>query len=166
MVLTKGTDRMKTCTGCGKKKSLTSFYRNKAAKDGYQGRCKICHKEWARRYRKTHRKQRCERQRAFRRKHPGRSKRYYREKRYHLKQYDMTLDDYNRIFAEQDGCCAICGRHQSEFKRRLHVDHDHVSEKVRGLLCADCNFLLGHLERMERIGFPAKAKTYLSEQEK
>lgn len=44
----------------------------------------------------------------------------------------------------QEGCCAVCGRPESDFSRRLAVDHSHVSGKVRGLLCFVCNkFLVG-----------------------
>lgn len=57
--------------------------------------------------------------------------------------YGITLEIYNRIFEEQAGCCAICGKHQIEFKRRLAVDHCHSSGHVRGLLCTRCNLGLG-----------------------
>lgn len=40
---------------------------------------------------------------------------------------------------EQKGCCAICGKHQSKLKSKLHVDHCHVTGKVRQLLCKTCN---------------------------
>lgn len=44
----------------------------------------------------------------------------------------------------QGNCCAICKKHESMFKRRLAVDHNHATSKVRGLLCFRCNkFLLG-----------------------
>lgn len=63
----------------------------------------------------------------------------------HLKRkFGLSLDDYNSLFESQEGRCAICGRHQSELKRSLYVDHDHTTKKVRGLLCYNCNSLLGH----------------------
>jgi hypothetical protein len=44
----------------------------------------------------------------------------------------------------QGACCAICKKHESQFKKRLAVDHNHKSGKVRGLLCYRCNkFLVG-----------------------
>ena len=61
-------------------------------------------------------------------------------------EYGITLEDYNKLFDEQNGCCAICGKHQSEFKRPLSVDHDHNTGKVRGLLCTPCNNGLGVYE--------------------
>ncbi len=47
------------------------------------------------------------------------------------------------MFEEQDGCCAICKRHQSEFTKSLFIDHCHKTNKVRGLLCHNCNIGLG-----------------------
>lgn len=59
--------------------------------------------------------------------------------------FGITLDQYNKMFEEQQGCCAICGKHQTEFKRRLAVDHNHKTGKVRALLCDKCNWALGML---------------------
>lgn len=59
--------------------------------------------------------------------------------------YGITIEDYNRMFEEQGGCCKICKRHQSEFKKRLHVDHCHKTKRVRGLLCFGCNIALGKI---------------------
>ena len=52
-----------------------------------------------------------------------------------LKKYGLTLRQYDDMFEEQHGCCVICGRHQSEFKQKLAVDHNHTTGKVRALLC-------------------------------
>jgi hypothetical protein len=57
--------------------------------------------------------------------------------------YGISHDNWNEMFAEQDGCCAICGKHQSEQKKRLEVDHCHVTGHVRALLCTNCNTALG-----------------------
>jgi hypothetical protein len=47
------------------------------------------------------------------------------------------------MFDKQDGCCAICKQHQVCFKNTLCVDHNHVTGKIRKLLCNDCNKGLG-----------------------
>lgn len=54
--------------------------------------------------------------------------------------YNITEEDYERLQAAQGGVCAVC--HKPPRSRRLHVDHDHSSGLVRGLLCFQCNALL------------------------
>lgn len=62
----------------------------------------------------------------------------------HLKRtYGLTEEGYNQLFTEQNGKCKCCGKHQSELKRPLYVDHDHETKKVRGLLCHKCNVAIG-----------------------
>lgn len=50
-----------------------------------------------------------------------------------------ALGGYDAALASQGGSCAICGRPPKPGGRRLNVDHDHVTGRVRGLLCASCN---------------------------
>lgn len=59
----------------------------------------------------------------------------------------LTVEQYQKLFEAQNGCCAICGRHQREFGIRLAVDHDHKTNKIRGLLCTGCNLDLGFYEK-------------------
>lgn len=56
--------------------------------------------------------------------------------------YGLTEEEYNSLFIKQQNRCAICG---SEFNEKHDgcVDHSHVTNKVRGLLCTKCNTLLG-----------------------
>jgi hypothetical protein len=69
--------------------------------------------------------------------------------------YGITGEQYNAMFEAQGGCCAICGKHQSEFKQRLHVDHNHRTGTVRALLCKQCNIVLGFaqddIEKLEAL---------------
>ena len=67
---------------------------------------------------------------------------------YQLKfQYGITLEDYNRMLREQDFKCKICKTSITDKKkRRFHVDHNHVTGKVRGLLCTQCNFRVAVIE--------------------
>jgi hypothetical protein len=55
--------------------------------------------------------------------------------------YGLSLQDYDDLLARQDGGCGIC--RQKPRKRRLCVDHDHRTRKIRGLLCINCNTGLG-----------------------
>jgi hypothetical protein len=53
--------------------------------------------------------------------------------------YGLTMADYNAIFLKQSGLCCICSRELDQ----PHIDHDHKTTKVRGILCASCNVGLG-----------------------
>ena len=53
--------------------------------------------------------------------------------------YGITLDDYNKMFEQQKGKCAICKRHQNNLTRTLSVDHNHKTNEIRALLCVTCN---------------------------
>jgi hypothetical protein len=64
--------------------------------------------------------------------------------------YGMTVEQYNELFESQNGCCAICGRHQSIQKKALAVDHDHQTGKIRGLLCSACNTGIGNMHDDEQ----------------
>jgi hypothetical protein len=55
--------------------------------------------------------------------------------------YDMTEGEYDALVERQDGRCAICAERPDD---RLHVDHDHDTGAVRGLLCRNCNIGLGY----------------------
>lgn len=59
--------------------------------------------------------------------------------------YGISLAEYNVKKEQQNNCCEICGKHETEFKRRLNVDHNHSTGEVRGLLCSHCNTALGHV---------------------
>lgn len=57
--------------------------------------------------------------------------------------YGVPVGSYKRLYEAQDGRCYICRRATGK-TRRLAVDHDHKTGKVRGLLCGTCNKMLGH----------------------
>lgn len=57
------------------------------------------------------------------------------------KRRGITEDAYYEILIEQDGLCAIC--REEPGARRLHIDHDHDTGRVRGLLCFNCNSGIG-----------------------
>lgn len=60
--------------------------------------------------------------------------------------YGITKDQYNVMWENQEGCCAICDLHQSESDRVLVVDHCHTTGEIRGLLCHICNSGIGKLK--------------------
>ena len=104
------------CSSCGEVKPRNEFHVERRAKNGIRSECKACRKDNA-----------------------------YRDY-YYKKKYGISLQEYNDMFANQDGCCSICGRHQVEFKNALHVDHCHHTGKVRELLCQSCNTGIGSLQ--------------------
>jgi len=63
------------------------------------------------------------------------------------KKFDMSLDEYFDRLEKQGGKCAICRVRFSDAKRRrLCVDHDHSTGWIRGLLCFNCNTVLGKVQ--------------------
>lgn len=71
-----------------------------------------------------------------------------REKQY-KNRYGITVADYDRMLSAQGGRCAICKTDKSLGRGRFHVDHDHVTGRVRGILCHLCNTALGRIERFD-----------------
>jgi hypothetical protein len=61
--------------------------------------------------------------------------------------FGITPDDYDRLLDEQSGGCAIC-RRKPRSGTSLHVDHDHETGEVRGLLCFRCNGGLGQFKEL------------------
>lgn len=65
------------------------------------------------------------------------------------KSYGFSKENYNNLFAIQNGCCAICKQPEKTVDPRsgkiisLALDHDHITGKARGLLCGNCNRMLG-----------------------
>ena len=72
---------------------------------------------------------------------PTKIKRSWRKQNLRRK-YGLTLDQYNALLAEQYNSCALC---QESFRadKKPVVDHDHVTGRVRGILCQKCNMVLG-----------------------
>lgn len=76
-------------------------------------------------------------------KNPGASR-----KRNLMSKYELTQEKYMEILESQGDVCGICGSPDSRWKTSpwLHVDHDHETGVVRGMLCHPCNIMIGALE--------------------
>ena len=111
---------MKPCSHCGDTKPLTEYYRQSRNKDGRQYVCKICQAEIGR---------------SYRRENPGVGRRSARKSQLR-RRYGLTVDAYSALLLEQRGLCRFCAR---ELADDIHVDHDHLTNTVRGLVHGNCN---------------------------
>ena len=134
----------KTCSKCNETKQAIEFGKDSSKKDGLRSECKVCQNK----------------REALRRTKPKVINQRYKAS---LKQkYGIDVEEYNRLFEAQKGCCKICNKHQTEFKKKLSVDHNHTTGKVRGLLCDSCNRGLGFLQ--DSPNTVASALEYLLEE--
>jgi len=142
---------MRQCTKCRQLKPLIEFHKNKLGKGGLHCWCKECRKrysqvhkvkaiEYRKKYYQTHKIEYAERGKKYSQTEEGK---LYRRKQLLRNCYGLTLEQYDEMFENQNGVCAICGGTNVN-GRRLCVDHDHETEKIRALLCNYCNNLLGH----------------------
>lgn len=129
---------MKICKDCKKLLPISDFsYRD--AKHRYRRSwCKECSAI-------RRQKQRIKRKKI----NPEKEKLKYRK--FHLKtNFNLTLDDYDKLFQQQNGICAVCKNPEiakNQFgNKRLAVDHNHLTGKIRGLLCSKCNGGLGNFD--------------------
>lgn len=110
-------NKERTCTTCKKTKDISNFKleRDKRAHNDISVRSKCRECDEFRKY-----------------------------KRFIKRTYDISWEDYEEMFDNQNGCCAICkSKVSSSRTTRLFVDHCHDTTKVRGLLCSSCNHGLG-----------------------
>lgn len=68
-----------------------------------------------------------------------------------LKKYGLSLDNFNQMHNTQKGKCVICLKPPSGKNKKLCVDHNHETGKVRALLCHRCNMLVGCLENEKEL---------------
>lgn len=119
----------KRCPRCDCVKPVTEFNINRKHKDGLASWCKSCNAENLREWAKKNAT------------HKGRLSHAS-----HLRRaYGIDMDDYDRMLEAQGGVCAICAG-QCRIKTRLAVDHCHTTNRIRGLLCDDCNNGVGRFK--------------------
>ena len=125
----------KTCLTCKQDKLLAEFAKDQKRKDGLCASCRECRSAY---YRLNNRSSRNASFKA---------------------RYGITLEQFEKMEQDQLGACAMCGNFPA---RRLNVDHNHTTLKVRGLLCTKCNNGLGFVED---AAFMERARRYLAEYE-
>ncbi len=123
---------LRRCYTCKEEKTLQEFYADPSKAGGHDYECKTCKKNRQAKQYTNYSKNPT--------KHIRRPRLKYR--------YGLTLEQWDEMFKSQAGCCAICkGQQTDKRKKRLDVDHCHVTGKVRGLLCSSCNLTLGTVEK-------------------
>ena len=156
---------MKKCTKCGKTKRESEFYKAKDRKSGFQAWCKMCCSTYRKSYANKPENRKKLVQYAAKRGATRKGKLEQRRKTIKHK-YGITLKDYDQMLETQNGACAICHRfetrcHQNGSVKRLAIDHNHKTGKVRGLLCEKCNHALGLLGDTKEVLL--RAALYLEE---
>jgi len=67
------------------------------------------------------------------------------------RRFNITIEEYDILYEKQKGLCAICEEPEKENNKRLAVDHNHDTGKVRGLLCRACNTSIGLLKEKQEL---------------
>ena len=135
--------KTKICSRCKIEKSLDDFMKDKTGKyiSGVQSCCKICESN---------------RKKLERKQFP------HRQRQVNLKRfYGMTIEQYENKLQSQDCKCEICGIHQDKLDYKMYIDHNHTTNKIRGLLCRMCNYAIGHAN--DDIAILKNAIKYLQE---
>ncbi len=116
----------KVCADCGQRKSASEFSRFSRSGDGLYSYCKVCRKERRRKYEDTPEERQKARERAIRRR------------------YGIKPEGYRALLNRSGGRCDICQELLAQNTKFIHVDHDHETGRIRGILCHGCNAGIGH----------------------
>lgn len=140
---------LKICTKCKIEKSLDDFSKLHVNKDGKHTQCKKCLQI----YRSNHYFKNDE----YRKKRISDASKRNRERK-----YGVTEDEFEKLLAAQNYCCAICSVHLngSKFSLKGQLDHCHLHGTIRGILCGQCNTALGLFK--DDITILTEALSYLS----
>lgn len=156
----------KKCKECEKDKPLSEFHKHKNSKDKLSYQCKECWNARCKEFRMKNpnkikltnknayykkREERIASQKEYSYKNKEKISQYgkeYREKnplysrKQSLKRFGLSLEDFYEMIKIQNNSCSICG---NEFKKYsdAHLDHNHITNKHRGLLCSSCNTSIG-----------------------
>lgn len=124
------TETTRFCPECRAFLPKSEFYVDRRARGGLTRRCRTHH---ARKSYESRLK-----------KYDTPAKRYsYGRAQMLRKKYGLSVEDFMAMAGSQGHVCKICGRPEADKYGALHVDHDHATNRVRGLLCGQCNTGLG-----------------------
>jgi hypothetical protein len=148
---------MKKCGSCKQIKDIVCFAKDISKKDGLRAQCRECIKLFNEKRKDKIKQYRLENKESI----SKNKRRYYLENiekfrelnkqnqekkrtNYLIKKYNISAEDYRVMYDKQNDCCAICKRPEIKVRRKLlMVDHCHRTNRIRELLCSDCNLALG-----------------------
>lgn len=132
--------KRKVCKTCKEEKDVSAFRYNRGSADKLRYHCTQCTKDYNKKYWAENRTKYLLGMREAAKSNPKRIN-------YELiRNYGITLEQYEDMHKAQNGKCAICNQTETHSKKkRLCVDHDHSTGRVRGLLCNKHNRILGVL---------------------
>lgn len=137
---------MKQCRKCKEVKSDDEFRKQPQNRDGLQSYCAACQNlgksDWARRNPKHYLEYQRRKYRENRKRGQDRNRKY---------KWGLSPEEFGQMLSGQDNKCSICRRDQSEIRRSFDIDHDHLTGKIRSLLCNRCNITLGRCEESVEI---------------
>ena len=155
---------LKGCTRCGEVKPPSAFHVDRQKKDGRHSICRACAVKSARVRRANPEKRAAciERSRLYKLNNPEKYRSSVRNATLKAK-YGIGLVEFAELLAKQGGACALCGATDPgvSWGRNLHVDHDHATGRIRGLLCQPCNTSLGKFK--EDPALLRKAANYIEQ---
>jgi len=151
------------CKKCDRDLPESDFWKNSVKRSDLNGKCKHCclaerkakdtpekraaRLEYSRKYYQQNKTEILAKQKTGYRLKREKPKDFARVQHDRILRYKhgLTREDYDILFELQGGACAICGNGPDKKHPHLHLDHDHDSGLVRGLLCFSCNAGIGLL---------------------
>jgi hypothetical protein len=132
------------CTKCKLEQSTDQFYYNSEKANKLTSWCRACCRGY---YHTEHGRATTEK---YRKSAQGRENAKAQSRRVVLKRHNITQEFFDSLIEEQDNKCAICGT-ELQAGYRTHIDHNHSTGSVRGLLCSKCNTGLGLFREDKQI---------------
>ena len=129
----------KICFKCKMEKPISEFYKSNTRY--FQRECKKCNQSRKHKWHQTEQGKRSSANTKLKRR------------------FGVTIEEYEALVAEVGGHCEICGAAQSANGCRLALDHNHITMKIRGVLCKACNIGIGVF--FDNVDLLRKAATYL-----
>lgn len=135
-------DNIKHCPKCNKDKSIIDFYKDKQGKMGLSAYCRVCRSAMNNKWKEVN---------------PEKAKEKQTQRTLKFL-YNFTIEGKELLFEKQNGKCAICEK-TLDSASKAHLDHNHKTKEIRGLLCHNCNRGIGYLK--DNIDILQKAIQYL-----